>query len=80
MFVDASDLIARTINDLESIADLLKKESEEHTLDDRLAPLDARTAKETTLTISILLPKLRAVQAGVGRTPYPRTCANCDEV
>lgn len=79
MFITPMTLIERTIDDLESLRELLADE-----VDARLRSEprpEGRLCKETLLTISVLLPKLQAVRCSpVAMTPEHRgVCASCDD-
>ena len=79
MFVTPLTLIDRTIEHLESLAELLADEVDER-FRSELKPED-KLCKEALLTISVLLPKLKAVHC----TPvaitadYRSACPSCDE-
>jgi hypothetical protein len=79
MFVTPLTLIDRTIECLESLTVVLADEVDERVLGE-LKP-EGKLCKETLLTISVLLPKLKAVR----RTPvamttgYRSACPSCEE-
>lgn len=79
MFVTPLTLIDRTIEHLETLTEVLADEVDER-LHGELKP-EGKLCKETLLTISVLLPKLKAVRCSpVAMTAeYRSQCAACDE-
>jgi hypothetical protein len=70
-------LIDRSIAQLESLAASLTDEVQQPWTTTTLLPLSERLlCKEALLTISVLLPKLRAVQRARAR---PHGCPSCDD-
>jgi len=73
-------LIQDSISQLEKLSDFLALEAHSESDSPDLQPLDKRVARETLLTISVLLPKLHRVRAvhtavdGLGRS-----CPHCDD-
>lgn len=82
MFVTPLTLIDQTIDHLESLTELLTDEIDARTV--REPRPEARLCKEALMTISVLLPKLKAVRctpvAMAGDHPsLSRACPSCDE-
>ncbi len=79
MFVTPLTLIDRTIEHLETLTQLLADEVEER-LRSELKP-EGKLCKETLLTISVLLPKLKAVRCTpVAMTAdYRSACPSCED-
>ncbi len=79
MFVTPLTLIDRTIEHLETLTELLADEVDER-LRSELKP-EGKLCKEALLTISVLLPKLRAVRCTpVAMTAeYRSACPSCDD-
>lgn len=80
---DSPALIGRSIAQLESLASFLADEVQRPWTTIELPLSERRLCKETLLTISVLLPKLRAVRRAQERPPasdrpLPR-CPSCDE-
>lgn len=74
-------LIDRSIVQLESLAAFLADEVEKPWTTTLLPLQERRLCKEALLTISVLLPKLRAVQSAqvsLANDQRPE-CASCDE-
>ena len=74
-------LIDRSIAQLESLAAFLADEVQQPWMTGVLPPSERRLCKEALLTISVLLPKLRAVR-GAQVSPIdrqPPRCTVCDE-
>ena len=74
-------LIDRSIDQLESLATFLMDEVQRPWTTALLPCAQRRLCKEALLTISVLLPKLRAVRrAQVSQADErPPTCTSCDE-
>jgi hypothetical protein len=79
MFVTPLTLIDRTIEHLETLTELLADEVDER-LRNELKP-EGKLCKEALLTISVLLPKLKAVRCTpVAMTPdYRSACPSCED-
>lgn len=74
-------VIDRSIAQLERLATFLADEIQQPWMTTVLPLSERRLCKEALLTISVLLPKLHAVQrAQVHPVAYrPSGCSNCDE-
>jgi len=74
-------LIDRSIDQLESLAAFLTDEVEQPWTTALLPLSERRLCKEALLTISVLLPKLRAVRKAHARPAdrQPPKCSSCDE-
>ena len=74
-------LIDRSISQLESLAAFLTDEVQQPWTTALLATSERRLCKEALLTISVLLPKLRAVRRAQASSadPRPPGCRSCDE-
>ena len=73
-------LIQDSINQLEKLSNFLASQANSQVDSIGLQPIEKRIAKETLLTISVLLPKLhqvRAVHSAVDSVG--NSCPNCDE-
>ena len=79
MFVTPLTLIDRTIEHLETLTEVLADEVDERLLSE-LKP-EGKLCKEALLTISVLLPKLKAVRCTpVAMTAdYRSACPSCDD-
>jgi hypothetical protein len=79
MFVTPLTLIDRTIDDLESLCEVLADEVDTRVRSE--LPPEGRLCKEALLTISVLLPKLRAVRCSpVAMTAdYRGACVACED-
>lgn len=79
MFVTPLTLIDRTIEHLETLTELLADEVDERLLSE-LKP-EGKLCREALLTISVLLPKLKAVRCTpVAMTAeYRSACPSCDD-
>ena len=80
MFITPLTLIEQTIEDLEALTELLTDEVDAR-LRAELRP-EGKLCKEALLTISVLLPKLKAVRCSpVAMTgEYRSGCASCDDI
>jgi hypothetical protein len=79
MFTDPRQLIDQTIDDLQSLSAYLEDEAGGRLADPaRLTP-QARMYKEALLTISVLIPKLRAARLSHEPLRYLRACEACDD-
>lgn len=75
MFTDPRALIAQTIANLESVHEMLSGDIVERRQD-----ASTLRSKETRLSISVLLPKLRALRSDEAQAlRAPRVCINCDD-
>jgi hypothetical protein len=74
-------LIDRSIAELESLATFLADEVQQSWTAALLPSSERRLCKEALLTISVLLPKLRAVRRAKvsAAEPQPPRCRSCDE-
>lgn len=75
-------IIDRSIAQLERLAAVLADEIQQPWTTTTLLPLsERRLCKEALLTISVLLPKLHAVQRAQALAPGgpPSRCPHCDE-
>lgn len=79
MFITPLTLIDRTIDDLEALSELPADETDA-LLCAEPRP-ESKLCKEAVLTISVLLPKLKAVRCSpVAMTAeYRGACASCDD-
>lgn len=79
MFVTPLTLIDRTIEHLETLTEVLADEVDERLISE-LRP-EGKLCKEALLTISVLLPKLKAVRCTpiAMTTEYRSACPSCDE-
>jgi hypothetical protein len=79
MFITPLALIDRTIDDLESLREMLADEVDMRVRSE--LPPEGRLCKEALLTIGVLLPKLRAVRCSpVAMTgEYRGMCASCED-
>lgn len=79
MFIDTHELVEIAIGNLEALSEALRDEASETSHDSETLTPEARSAKEASLSIQILLPKLRTIrQVHAAKSPRCR-CANCDE-
>ena len=72
-------LVDRSIAQLESLAAFLADKVERPWTTTLLPLSQRRLCKEALLTISVLLPKLRAVQRAAHDRQQPSRCTSCDE-
>ncbi|MET0658274.1 MAG: hypothetical protein ABW110_08990, partial [Steroidobacteraceae bacterium] len=81
MFADSHTLIQDTISRLEALAALIATESVEQPSPPSELSAEERTRKEISLSIRVLLPKLRSVGANAGDYGPPRNtvCMNCED-
>lgn len=80
MFIEPRQLIAETIDKLETISAYLADEIDERRSREKI-PLEALAAKEVLQTIKILVPKLRTAQGSLaaGSTQLQfRECLHCE--
>jgi hypothetical protein len=79
MFVTPLRLIDQTIDDLEALTEVLSDEVDTR-VNAHVRP-EGKICKEALLTISILLPKLKAVRCSpVAMTgEYRSACPSCDD-
>lgn len=80
MFIDSQTLFTQTIDNLESVAAYLRDEVDERVRSRQLTD-EERRCKEALLTLSVLVPKLRAVQIDQVRSIAAQQlplCTHCD--
>lgn len=81
MFIEPRQLIADTIDQLETISAYFADEVDELVRAPDKLPLEALAAKEALQTIKILIPKLRTAQgslaAGSAQLQF-RECMHCE--
>ena len=79
MFVTPLHLIDQTIDDLEALTEVLSDEVD--TRVNAITRPEGKLCKEALLTISVLLPKLKAVRCSpVAMTvEYRSACPTCDD-
>lgn len=77
----APAVIDRSIVQLESLASFLAEEIQQPWTTTVLPLAQRRLCKEALLTISVLLPKLQAVQRAQSVSPQPRPprCSSCED-
>jgi len=81
MSTESPALIDRSIVQLETLAAVLAEEIQQPWTTAVLPLAQRRLRKEALLTISVLLPKLHAVQRAHSHPPEYRasSCPNCDD-
>jgi hypothetical protein len=79
MFTDPCQLIDQTIDDLQSLSAYLEDEAGGRLPDQTALTPEARMYKEALLTISVLIPKLRAARLSHEPMRYVRACNACDD-
>ncbi len=79
MFTDPVQLIDQTLDDLQTLSAYLEDESGGRILDVRQLTPQARAYREMLLTISVLIPKLRAARLAHEPPRRMRACAACDD-
>ena len=81
MFIEPRQLIAETIDKLETVASFFADEVDERVLAPDKLSVEALAAKEALQTIKILIPKLRTAQGSlaVASTQLQfRECLHCE--
>lgn len=79
MPTDIPAVIDKSIAQLESLATCLADEIQQPWTTGVLPLSERRLCKEALLTVTVLLPKLHAVQRAQARTMAPRGCQSCEE-
>jgi hypothetical protein len=82
MFIDPVQLIDQTIDHLQTLAAHFEDETSPSFSESALSP-EARRCKEALLTITVLIPKLRAARLAQERTQLEtrqqRLCLHCED-
>jgi hypothetical protein len=81
MFIEPRQLIADTIDQLETISAYFADEVDERIHAPDKLPVEALAAKEALQTIKILIPRLRTAQGNLSASSAQlqfRECLNCD--
>ena len=81
MFIEPRQLIAETIDQLETISAYFADEVDERVRAPDTLPVEALAAKEALQTIKILIPKLRTAQGNLAASSAQlqfRECLHCE--
>jgi hypothetical protein len=81
MFIDPLQLIDQTIDHLQTLAAHFEDETNEGLSSSAPLSPDARRCKEALLTITVLIPKLRAARMAQPQlnTRQQRMCLHCED-
>ena len=81
MFIEPRQLIAETIDKLETVATYFADEVDERVLAPDKLSVEALAAKEALQSIRVLIPKLRTAQGSLAATSAQlqfRECIHCE--